>query len=108
MHISAALVESVGGPFTIREVDLESPRADEVLVKVTAAGICHTDLSMRRKWPDARLPMVFGHEGAGIVEAVGADVNTVIPGDSVCLSYRSCGTCPNALQGIRPTASMSD
>ncbi|MEU6331499.1 NAD(P)-dependent alcohol dehydrogenase [Streptomyces sp. NPDC047049] len=97
MRIQAAVVESRGGPFTIRNLDLEEPRPDEVLVKITAAGICHTDLSTRAFWP--RLPMVFGHEGAGIVEAVGEQVTTVAPGDTVCLSYRSCGTCGQCASG---------
>ncbi|MFF8902575.1 NAD(P)-dependent alcohol dehydrogenase [Streptomyces lydicus] len=91
--MQAAVVESVGGPFTIRDLDIEEPRPDEILVKITASGICHTDLSTRRAWPQSRLPMVFGHEGAGVVEVVGSAVTTVAPGDTVCLSYRSCGVC---------------
>ncbi|MFJ8676716.1 NAD(P)-dependent alcohol dehydrogenase [Streptomyces sp. NPDC093589] len=97
MRIQAAVVESRGGPFTIRDLDLEEPRPDEVLVRITAAGICHTDLSTRAIWP--RMPMVFGHEGAGVVEAVGKEVTTVAPGDTVCLSYRSCGTCGQCASG---------
>ncbi|MGW7576459.1 NAD(P)-dependent alcohol dehydrogenase [Streptomyces sp. NPDC054765] len=97
MRIQAALVESPGGPFTLRDIDIEAPRPDEILVRITAAGICHTDLSVRRTWP--RSPMVFGHEGAGVVAAVGAAVTTVAPGDSVCLSYRSCGACGQCLSG---------
>lgn len=89
----AALLEEPGGPFTVREVELDEPRADEVLVRLTAAGICHTDLSTRAWWPAERMPMVFGHEGAGVVEAVGSAVESVSPGDHVCLSYRSCGAC---------------
>ncbi|MFC9238320.1 zinc-binding dehydrogenase [Streptomyces decoyicus] len=97
MRIQAALVESPGGPFTIRDLDIEAPRPDEILVRITAAGICHTDLSTRQIWP--RGPMVFGHEGAGVVAAVGAAVTTVAPGDSVCLSYRSCGACGQCVSG---------
>ncbi|WP_299531403.1 NAD(P)-dependent alcohol dehydrogenase [uncultured Streptomyces sp.] len=99
MRIRAALSETADGPFTVRDLDLDPPRADEILVRITAAGICHTDLSMRRTWPPTRFPMVFGHEGAGVVEAVGADVTTVAPGDSVCLSYRSCGACEQCAAG---------
>ncbi|MFE1777216.1 alcohol dehydrogenase catalytic domain-containing protein, partial [Streptomyces sp. NPDC059008] len=95
MRIQAALVESAGGPFTVHDVDIEEPRRDEILVRIAAAGICHTDLSTRQVWPPARLPMVFGHEGAGVVEAVGAEVTGVAVGDTVCLSYRSCGRCGN-------------
>lgn len=65
MRIRAALVETPGGPFTLHEAELEEPRADEILVRTTAAGICHTDLAMRQVWPPGRLPMVFGHEAPG-------------------------------------------
>jgi len=99
MRIQAALVESPGGPFTVRDIDIDKPRPDEVLVRITAAGICHTDLGLRATWPAALSPMVFGHEGAGVVEAVGDAVTTVAPGDAVCLSYRSCGACAECLAG---------
>lgn len=108
MRIQAALVESPGGPFTVREVELAAPRDDEVLVRITAAGICHTDLTMRRRWPAAGLPMVFGHEGAGVVEAVGAAVDTVTVGDTVALSYRSCGDCGECRAGHPPYCQGSD
>ncbi|WP_328470474.1 NAD(P)-dependent alcohol dehydrogenase [Actinoplanes sp. NBC_00393] len=97
MRAVAALVESPGGPFTLRDVEIEPPRPDEILVRITAAGICHTDLIMRRNWP--LLPMVFGHEGAGVVEAVGSQVTSVVPGDAVCLSFRSCGECAQCRGG---------
>ncbi|GAA2676422.1 NAD(P)-dependent alcohol dehydrogenase [Actinoplanes palleronii] len=99
MRIEAALVEQPGGPFVLRDVEIAEPRADEILVRISAAGICHTDLIMRGRWPAARLPMVFGHEGAGIVEAAGDAVVTVRPGDHVCLSFRSCGTCSECSAG---------
>ncbi|MFD7164884.1 NAD(P)-dependent alcohol dehydrogenase [Streptomyces violascens] len=99
MRIQAALVESPSGPFTIHQLDLDEPRPDEILVRTTAVGICHTDLSTRRIWPQERLPMVFGHEGAGVVEAVGDAVTTVVPGDTVCLSFRSCSACQPCAAG---------
>ncbi|MEF3111687.1 NAD(P)-dependent alcohol dehydrogenase [Streptomyces chrestomyceticus] len=99
MRIRAALVETPGGPFTLHEAELEEPRADEILVRVTAAGICHTDLAMRQVWPSGRLPMVFGHEGTGVVEAVGDAVTTLAPGDTVCLTYRSCRACEQCSAG---------
>ncbi|WP_206503246.1 NAD(P)-dependent alcohol dehydrogenase [Streptomyces chrestomyceticus] len=99
MRIRAALVETPGGPFTLYEAELEEPRADEILVRTTAAGICHTDLAMRQVWPPGRLPMVFGHEGTGIVEAVGDAVTTLVPGDTVCLTYRSCRACEQCSAG---------
>ncbi|MFE7114078.1 NAD(P)-dependent alcohol dehydrogenase [Streptomyces sp. NPDC057654] len=92
-------MEKPGGPFTIRDIDIQAPERDEVLVKIAAAGICHTDLTTRHRWPAERCPMVFGHEGAGVVEAVGEAVTTVSPGDTVCLSYRSCGVCEQCAGG---------
>ncbi|MEU8243541.1 NAD(P)-dependent alcohol dehydrogenase [Actinoplanes missouriensis] len=108
MRITAALVTTPGGPFTLHDVDIDKPRPDEVLVRIIAAGICHTDLTMRRAWSPKRLPMVFGHEGAGIVEAVGDNVATVVPGDQVCLSFRSCGDCPECGDGHRAYCRRSD
>lgn len=99
MRIRAAVVEVPGGPFVVRDLELEPPRPEEVLVRVAAAGICHTDLAMRDAWSPARTPMVFGHEGAGVVEAVGAAVTSVAPGDRVCLSFASCGACERCASG---------
>ncbi|WP_436528871.1 NAD(P)-dependent alcohol dehydrogenase [Actinoplanes sp. HUAS TT8] len=101
MLIRAALVEQAGGPFVVRDVEMASPAAGEILVRIEAAGICHTDLALRGRWPAARLPMVFGHEGAGAVEAVGDGVPAVVVGDRVCLSFRSCGECGEC-RGGRP------
>jgi aryl-alcohol dehydrogenase len=99
MKIKAALSTGAQTPFEIAEVDLDEPRADEVLVKLSAAGICHTDLTMKAVWPEAMSPIVLGHEGAGIVEAVGDDVTSVKPGARVLLSYRSCRTCHECSHG---------
>ncbi|WP_369355501.1 NAD(P)-dependent alcohol dehydrogenase [Streptomyces sp. cg2] len=100
MRIQAAVVEGPGGPFTLRDdLVIEAPRSDEILVRIAAAGICHTDLSTRLRWPQQLSPMVFGHEGAGVVEAVGDEVTSVRPGDSVCLTYRSCTDCGQCTTG---------
>jgi aryl-alcohol dehydrogenase len=99
MKIRAALSHGADTPFEIAAVDLDEPRADEVLVEVRAVGICHTDLTMRAAWPEELSPAVLGHEGAGVVEAVGADVTAVRPGDHVVLSYRRCGACPQCAAG---------
>src|SRR5438309_11724992 len=99
MKIRAAVTESKGAAFTIQEVELEQPRADEVLVRVAAAGICHTDLIIRDQWYPVPLPAVLGHEGAGVVVAVGAAVTKVSRGDRVALSYGSCGLCPKCQMG---------
>lgn len=95
MEIVAAVVRQQGGRFSIEELDLEQPRADEVLVRIVGVGVCHTDLSCRDQMYPVPLPAVLGHEGAGVVEAVGSDVSKVQPGDHVVLSYRSCGSCRN-------------
>jgi aryl-alcohol dehydrogenase len=99
MKIKAALSTGGESPFEIAEVELDGPRADEVLVTLSAAGVCHTDLTMKAAWPEAMSPIVFGHEGAGVVEAVGEDVTGVGPGDRVLLSYRSCRSCSECTAG---------
>ena len=94
MKIQAAVSASAAAPFEIAEVELDEPRSDEVLVELRAVGVCHSDLTMKAVWPEAISPIVLGHEGAGVVLAVGEDVTGVRPGDHVVLSYRSCGACP--------------
>jgi aryl-alcohol dehydrogenase len=88
------------GPFRIKELELDEPRDDEVLVRVVAVGICHTDLAGR----DGHLPIppppsVFGHEGAGVVEKVGRRVTKVKPGDHVILAWDYCGACTACKSG---------
>ncbi|QFU88299.1 NAD(P)-dependent alcohol dehydrogenase [Amycolatopsis sp. YIM 10] len=89
----AAVLETKDGPFEFRDVEIEDPRADEVLVRMVATGICATDAHVRAQRMAAPLPVVLGHEGAGVVDRVGAAVTTVEPGDHVVLSYHSCGRC---------------
>jgi aryl-alcohol dehydrogenase len=102
MQITAALSRSADSPFTLESVDLDAPRADEVLVRVRATGVCHTDLTFKTRVAG---PAVLGHEGAGVVEAVGAQVVGIEPGDHVLLSYRSCGECAQCRSGHRPYCS---
>jgi aryl-alcohol dehydrogenase len=102
MKITAAVVETKSAPFELRELELESPRSDEVLVRIVATGICQTDLHVRDQEYPVALPAVLGHEGAGVVEAVGAAVSSVRPGDHVILSYQACGHCRPCLQGRYP------
>jgi len=102
VNATAAVVREKSRPFVIEEVELEEPRADEVLVRIVGAGVCHTDLIVRDQWYPVPLPAVLGHEGAGIVERVGAGVTRVQPGDRVGLSYHSCGRCRNCIIG-KPT-----
>jgi aryl-alcohol dehydrogenase len=93
MKVHAAIANGASEPFVIAEADLDDPRPDEILVKVEACGICQTDLRVKRSWPQEVSPMVFGHEGAGTVAAVGKAVNQIAPGDKVVMSFRSCGEC---------------
>lgn len=99
MKTKAAVVDFPGGPFEIVELDLDGPRADEIMVKLTAVGLCHTDLTVKEMLPAEMFPRVFGHEGAGIVEAVGADVEGVHVGDHVVMSMRSCRSCGQCRSG---------
>ena len=94
MKITAAAVDSKGAPFVLQELELGELRSDEVLVKVAASGICHTDLICRDQWIPVPLPAVLGHEGAGIVEEVGSGVTRVASGDRVAMTYNCCGACP--------------
>ena len=92
-EIRASVVREKGGHFKIETLTLEEPRRDEVLVKIVASGMCHTDMVARDKVYDVPHPIVLGHEGAGIVEKVGEDVQEVAPGDPVVISYLPCGHC---------------
>lgn len=95
----AAVVRQKGGPFEIEEVAITPPRHDEVLVRVVATGMCHTDMVARDQIYPVPQPIVLGHEGAGVVEAVGENVTKVQKGDHVVLSFHSCGACPPCQQG---------
>lgn len=99
MEITAAIVKEKGGPFVLEQVELDAPRANEVLVKIVATGMCHTDMAIRDQQMPSPLPQVLGHEGAGIVAAVGSEVSEVAVGDHVVLTFGFCGHCPNCRQG---------
>ena len=90
----------VGQPLVIEDVQVDEPRANEVLVKTSASGVCHSDLHfMEGSYPTAT-PIVLGHESAGIVEKVGEGVTSVKPGDRVVIAFvSSCGHCDNCVQG---------
>jgi aryl-alcohol dehydrogenase len=96
---TAAVVEEKNAPFVLQEVEVGELRPDEVLIDVKASGICHTDLGAQAGGFPTPLPCVLGHEGAGIVAAIGAAVIGVTVGDKVAMSYASCGTCGNCLSG---------
>jgi aryl-alcohol dehydrogenase len=100
MKITAAVVERRGAPFVLQELDLGYLRDDEMLVRNIASGICHTDLICRDQLYPVPLPAVLGHEGAGIVEAVGTGITSFAIGDRVAMSYDSCGTCPTCSRAL--------
>jgi aryl-alcohol dehydrogenase len=97
--IKAAVVRRAGGPFEIETLAVDEPRADEVLVRIVATGMCHTDIVIRDQVYPVPLPIVLGHEGAGVVERVGTAVRKVAPGDHVVLSFMSCGHCARCTAG---------
>ena len=94
MEIKAAVVDAPGEPFRLVRLRMDAPGPDQVLVRIHACGVCHTDMVMRDGALPVPFPCIFGHDGAGVVEAVGPGVTTVEPGDHVLLSFHSCGTCP--------------
>ncbi|MEQ1933512.1 MAG: Zn-dependent alcohol dehydrogenase, partial [Fimbriimonadaceae bacterium] len=90
----AAVLHGVGQPFSVEEVDLAEPQANEVLVKVKAVGVCHSDWHLVTGDTKHPLPLVAGHEGAGIVESTGEGTSRVKPGDTVALNWApNCGLC---------------
>ncbi|PQA85931.1 NAD(P)-dependent alcohol dehydrogenase [Hyphococcus luteus] len=95
VHAKAAICRGNSEPFAIEEVTLDDLRPDELRVRIVACGVCHTDMAVRDQQVPVPLPAVLGHEGAGIVEEVGAGVTAAKPGDRVILSFNSCGDCPS-------------
>src|SRR4051812_34245991 len=95
MRMRAAVLEEFGEPLVVQEVDLTEPREGEVLVRLVACGVCHTDLyTASGADPSGYAPAVLGHEGAGVVEQVGADVTSLEPGDHVVTLFSpQCGEC---------------
>ncbi|MCL4104109.1 UNVERIFIED_CONTAM: hypothetical protein GTU68_034971 [Idotea baltica] len=92
---TAAIVRGRSDPLTFEQVSLQSPREDEVLIKIVASGVCHTDLVCMQQGLPVPFPIVLGHEGAGIVVETGSMVQGLSPGDHVVLSFNSCGECPS-------------
>jgi len=100
MKMKAAVLYEVGKPVKVEEVTLDEPQANEVLVKVAATGVCHTDLHFIKGDMPQPLPVVLGHEGAGVVEKVGPGVTTLKPGDHVIMMVAySCGKCRYCVSG---------
>ncbi len=97
--IQAAVAREAGQPLHLESVTLDQPSDDEVLVRLVASGVCHTDMVVRDQHLTTPLPMILGHEGFGIVEQVGPAVTTVAPGDHVVMTYMSCGLCAPCATG---------
>jgi aryl-alcohol dehydrogenase len=96
---TAAITSAPGAPFALEPIEVADPRVGEVLVRIAACGICHTDNLARLGEMPVAFPAVFGHEGAGVVEAIGPEVTTVVVGDHVVLGPPWCGRCRNCLIG---------
>ncbi|GAB6450878.1 zinc-binding dehydrogenase [Bacillus luti] len=94
-----AIVSTPEKDFNVQEVYLDEIKDDEILVKIIASGICHTDATVLDGTMPTPKPVVLGHEGSGIVEKVGSNVITVTPGDHVVLGFAYCGHCENCLDG---------
>ncbi|MBC7763655.1 MAG: NAD(P)-dependent alcohol dehydrogenase [Candidatus Saccharibacteria bacterium] len=99
MKVTAAVALAKGEKLVIQELILDAPHATEVQVRMVASGVCHTDAIVRDQLYPTPLPAVLGHEGAGIVEAVGDGVTSVEVGDHVLLSFSSCGVCSSCVSG---------
>jgi alcohol dehydrogenase len=102
MRINAAILEAGGAPapyaksrpLVVRAFELDEPGSGEILVRIKAAGLCHSDLSVINGDRPRVMPMVLGHEAAGVVEGVGSNVTSVVPGDHVVMVFvPSCGHC---------------
>ncbi|MBK5237521.1 MAG: NAD(P)-dependent alcohol dehydrogenase [Actinomycetales bacterium] len=100
MKTAAAVAFAKEQPLKIVELDLDEPRSGEVRIRMVASGVCHTDAIVRDQWYPTPLPAVLGHEGSGVVDAVGAGVTKVAVGDHVLLSFDHCGECANCVSGL--------
>ncbi len=99
MLVRAAVTRARHVPMLLETLELDEPRADEIVVRLVATGVCHTDIAMRDQHYPVPQPIVLGHEGAGVVEYAGAAVTRVATGDHVVMSYDSCGSCASCLDG---------
>ncbi|WP_067650376.1 NAD(P)-dependent alcohol dehydrogenase [Nocardia harenae] len=99
MQAQAALLTEAGSDFTLAEIEVDDPHPGEVLVRIEAVGICHTDLAARDGVLPLEFPGVAGHEGAGTVLAVGTGVTKVAAGDKVGITFNSCGECATCTTG---------
>jgi S-(hydroxymethyl)glutathione dehydrogenase / alcohol dehydrogenase len=99
--MKAAVCYGFGEPLVVEEVEIDLPQAGEVKVRLAATAICHSDVHLIRGDWGGKLPVVAGHESAGVVEEVGANVTSPQPGDTVVISLlRSCGRCEYCTTGL--------
>ncbi len=99
-RIQAAVLHEFGKPLVVEELELDPPQAGEVLVRMAASGVCHSDLHVVQGIHPTELPAVLGHEGAGVVEQVGPGVGGLEPGDHVLLTWLPyCGHCRQCVRG---------
>jgi S-(hydroxymethyl)glutathione dehydrogenase / alcohol dehydrogenase len=106
VKIRGVVLERTGGPLTVTELELAPPRSEEVLVRVKASGVCHSDWNAVDGTSETVCPAVLGHEGAGVVEAIGDRVTRVAVGDHVALSWTPwCGTCEECERGLQQLCS---
>ena len=107
MKTQAAVVYEPGKRIEIEELDLDKPQDGEVLIRYTYAGLCHSDIHVAHGDLEARMPMILGHEGAGIIEEVGPGVTRVKAGDHVVCSFiPNCGTCRYCANGQQSICDM--
>ncbi len=101
MKTKGALLWELNSPFKVDEIDLGDPVADEVQIRMHAAGMCHSDYHITTGATPIGLPALGGHEGAGVVTKVGKNVTGIAEGDHVILAFiPACGTCPPCLEGL--------
>ena len=100
MKTRAAILWEVGKDWSVEEIDLDPPKAGEVLVRLVGSGLCHSDEHLVTGDLPFALPIIGGHEGAGMVEEVGPEVDWLAPGDQVIFGFiPSCGRCPSCATG---------
>jgi aryl-alcohol dehydrogenase len=102
VKIRAAVARAAHQDFVLEDLDLAPLRAEDVLVEIRGVGLCHTDIAARDGVYGLHYPIVLGHEGSGVVVAVGTGVTSIVPGDEVALSFSSCGTCRTCTTGRSP------
>ncbi|MFB4301289.1 NAD(P)-dependent alcohol dehydrogenase [Actinomadura sp. NTSP31] len=100
MQIDAAVLRAADAPYTIERVELADPGPGEIVVRIAGVGMCHTDLIGRVPGDLVAKPVILGHEGSGVVEAVGRGVAGVTRGDHVVMSFDSCGACANCRDAV--------